>query len=137
VFSSIRLKWSLTQAGIRSLPDDPGRNFSDLNNLAVLHYAGAANADPTSDPTVNIPVSQLPLVETNLHVSLSAVMITIASWRLTLPRIASYQLSRCKFYSVDVLRFHQWNNSLQPGNPVPGGADININLDVVLVCSVL
>ncbi|KAN0136672.1 laccase [Lactarius tabidus] len=69
---------------IRALPNSPGQNFSDLTNLAVLHYAGAANANPTEDPTANIPVSVQPLVETDLH----------------------------------------------PGNPFPGGADININLDV-------
>jgi hypothetical protein len=57
------------QPGIRSLPNG-GRNYSNLNNLAVLQYAGASSGNPTSDPTVNIPVSQTPLVETNLHVSL-------------------------------------------------------------------
>jgi len=50
---------------IRSLPN--GRNYSDLNNLAVLRYAGASSGNPTLDPTVYIPVSQTPLVETNLH----------------------------------------------------------------------
>ena len=57
---------------MRSLPpDSPGRhfNFDGLTNLAVLHYAGAPNANPTVDPTVNVPVSQMPLVETDLHVS--------------------------------------------------------------------
>jgi hypothetical protein len=58
------------QPGMRSLPIFPGQNFSNLNNLAVLHYAGAPSGNPTSDPTVNIPVSRTPLVETNLHVSL-------------------------------------------------------------------
>jgi len=43
-------------------------NFSDFNNLAILHYDGAPWADPAADPTVNIPVSQLPLIETDLHV---------------------------------------------------------------------
>ena len=56
--------------GIRSLPDAVGRNFTDLNNLAILRYSGAPDANPTEDPTVNIPVSILPLVETNLHVSI-------------------------------------------------------------------
>jgi hypothetical protein len=56
------------QPGIRSLP--PGRNYTNLNNLAVLRYAGASSENPSSDPTVNIPVSQTPLVETDLHVSL-------------------------------------------------------------------
>ncbi|KAI9450838.1 laccase [Lactarius psammicola] len=78
---------------IRSLPNGAGRDYSNLNNLAILRYAGAPAANPTVDPTVNIPVSTLPLVETNLHPLVSAPV---------------------------------------PGNPVPGGADININLDVVL-----
>ncbi|KAH9038745.1 laccase [Lactarius pseudohatsudake] len=76
---------------IRSLPNVPGRNFSDFNNLAILRYAGASHANPTDDPTVNVPVSKLPLVETHLH---------------------------------------PLTDSPAPGNPVPGGADININLNV-------
>jgi len=76
---------------IRSLP--PGRNFSNNNNLAILHYEGAPKECPTVDPTVNIPVSQMPLIETNLH-----------------------PLEPCPV----------------PGKPYPGGADININLDVIL-----
>ncbi|KAI0285664.1 laccase T2 copper depleted [Russula brevipes] len=55
---------------IRSRPDDVrGRHFdfAGLTNLAVLHYAGAPDANPTVDPTVNVPVSQIPLVETDLH----------------------------------------------------------------------
>jgi hypothetical protein len=59
----------MLRTGIRSLP--PGRNFSDSNNLAILRYAGAPNQNPTVDPTVNVPVSQNPLVETDLHVSTS------------------------------------------------------------------
>ncbi|KAI9450837.1 laccase [Lactarius psammicola] len=82
---------------IRSLPNFPGRDFSNLNNLAILRYAGAPAANPTVDPTVNVPVSTLPLVETNLHPLVSAPV---------------------------------------PGNPVPGGADININLDVVIDFSI-
>ena len=72
------------QPGIRSLPSVTGRNFnySDLNNLAVLHYAGASSGNPTSDPTVNIPVSRSPLVETNLHVSLLHELVRAT--RLTL-----------------------------------------------------
>ncbi|KAI0258275.1 laccase [Gloeopeniophorella convolvens] len=78
---------------IRSLPNAAGHNFTNLANLAVLHYAGAPNANPTTDPTTNIPVSKLPLVETNLH-------------PLTPTPV--------------------------PGGHTPGGADININLDVVI-----
>jgi hypothetical protein len=60
------------QPGIRSLPNHAtAQNYSNLNNLAVLHYAGASSTNPTSDPTVNVPVSQTPLVETGLHVSLA------------------------------------------------------------------
>ena len=54
------------RTGIRSLP--PDGNFIGLVNLAVLHYNGAPKAHPKVDPTVNIPVSVSPLVETNLHV---------------------------------------------------------------------
>ncbi|KAI0258277.1 laccase [Gloeopeniophorella convolvens] len=50
---------------VRSLP--PGQGYTGLTNLAVLRYQGAPRANPTTDPTTNIPVSQLPLVETNLH----------------------------------------------------------------------
>jgi hypothetical protein len=38
-------------------------------NLAVLHYGGADDANPTVDPTTDIPTSSSPLVETGLHVS--------------------------------------------------------------------
>ncbi|KAF8260114.1 Cupredoxin, partial [Lactarius quietus] len=89
--------WRFTQAGIRSLPNAAGQNFSGLNNLAVLHYAGAAKANPTYDPTSDVPVSQMLLVETNLHPLTNSPV----------------------------------NHPFQPGNPVPGGADININLAVV------
>lgn len=37
--------------------------------MAVFHYEGAPNANPTTDPSVNIPVIKLPLNETDLHVS--------------------------------------------------------------------
>jgi len=50
---------------IRSLP--PGGSYTNLVNLAVLHYDGTANENPTIDPTTDIPVSSSPLVETNLH----------------------------------------------------------------------
>jgi len=80
---------------IRALPNSANRtfDFSDFNNVAVLHYDGAPYADPPVDPAVNVPVSKLPLVETNLHPLAPSPV---------------------------------------PGNPVPGGADININLDVIL-----
>ena len=54
------------RTGIRSLP--PGGNFAGLVNLAVLRYDGAPHAHPKADPTVNIPVSVSPLIETSLHV---------------------------------------------------------------------
>jgi len=50
---------------IRALP--PGGSYASLRNLAVLHYDGAADANPTTDPTTSIPTSSSPLVETNLH----------------------------------------------------------------------
>ena len=52
--------------GIRSLP--PNGDYTDLVNLAVLHYDGAADGNPTTDPTTDIPTSSSALVETNLHV---------------------------------------------------------------------
>ncbi|KAI9450836.1 laccase [Lactarius psammicola] len=70
-------------------------DFSDHTNVAILRYSSAPIEDPSADPNVNVPVSQLPLVETNLHVS-------------------------CLF-PLDLL---------SPGLSQPGGADININLDV-------
>ncbi|KAF8474377.1 laccase [Russula ochroleuca] len=80
---------------IRALPEPTSGlyNFSDFNNVAVLHYEGAENGDPSVDPSVNVPQSKLPLVETNLHPLVPTPV---------------------------------------PGKPVPGGADININLDVAI-----
>ncbi|KAN0114011.1 laccase C [Russula decolorans] len=79
---------------IRALPQSallPNANYTNLNNLAILRYLGALPINPLTNPTTNIPVSELPLVETNLH----PLEVTTV-----------------------------------PGNPTPGGADININLDV-------
>ncbi|KAI0281106.1 Cupredoxin [Russula aff. rugulosa BPL654] len=72
---------------IRALPGDaetPLSNFSDFNNVAILHYEAAECDEPSQKPWVDVPRNCLPLVETNLH----------------------------------------------PGKPFPGGADININLNV-------
>jgi hypothetical protein len=68
------LLWSivrLCRTGIRALPQVSTRllDFSDHTNVAILRYSGAPIADPSADSNVNIPVSKLPLVETNLHVS--------------------------------------------------------------------
>jgi hypothetical protein len=54
------------------LPDaDSGLfNFKDFNNLAILHYNGTVVDDPSQEPWLDAPNSSLPLVETNLHVSL-------------------------------------------------------------------
>lgn len=55
---------------IRALPKSallPNPNYDNLNNLAILRYLGALPINPITDPTVNIPVSELPLVETDLH----------------------------------------------------------------------
>ncbi len=62
------------QSGIRALPRSavlPEAGYNDLTNLAILRYLGALETHPFWDPTVYIPVSELPLVETDLHVSCS------------------------------------------------------------------
>ena len=64
----VKFSWSdILRTGIRALP--PNRDFSNLNNLAVLRYAGAPKQNPAGNPNVNVPVSVLPLNETGLHVS--------------------------------------------------------------------
>jgi len=78
---------------IRAVPNLGNQGFAGGTNLAILRYRGAPLRDPNSDPTVNIPQSQLPLQETDLHPLVSTPV---------------------------------------PGSPFPGGADININLDVIL-----
>ncbi|KAH9991923.1 laccase 2 precursor [Russula vinacea] len=78
---------ALPQSGSLTVPS----NFSSFTNVAILRYAGAQNANPPGDPSVNVPAFQLPLNETDLH-----------------PLVPT---------SV-------------PGKPVPGGADINILLNV-------
>jgi hypothetical protein len=57
--------------GIRALPNLGlgGFTFDDNTNVAVFHYQGAPDANPTTDPSQNVPVIQNPLIETNLHVS--------------------------------------------------------------------
>jgi hypothetical protein len=57
-----------TRTGIRAVPNIGNQGFTGGTNLAILRYTGAPLRDPTSDPTVNIPQSQLPLQETDLHV---------------------------------------------------------------------
>ncbi|KAI9450184.1 laccase C [Lactarius psammicola] len=74
---------------VRSLPE--GKDFSSFMHLAILRYDGAAVANPTADPTTDIPTSSSPLVENDLH-PLSPTGV--------------------------------------PGAATPGGADININLDI-------
>ncbi|KAH9998722.1 laccase [Russula vinacea] len=79
---------------VRSLPTDAGGGtftFDNFTNVAILRYAGAPDANPPGDPSVNVPVLQLSLNETDLH-----------------PLVPSPV----------------------PGQPFPGGADININLNV-------
>ena len=58
----------LTHAGMRAVPNIGNQGFVGGTNLAILRYAGASARDPTSDPTINIPQSVLPLKETDLHV---------------------------------------------------------------------
>ncbi|KAI0252554.1 laccase [Lactifluus subvellereus] len=79
----------ITNYWLRALPKTAGGGISGFKggiDAAVFHYKGAPNANPTTDSAVNVPVSKIPLIETNLH----------------------------------------------PGKPTPGGADININLQVLL-----
>ena len=63
---------------MRALPDvQNGRsNFSDFNNVAVLHYEKAHCDEPSKEPWVDVPKSVLPLVETNLHVSHAFLSLT-------------------------------------------------------------
>ncbi|KAF7364261.1 Laccase I [Mycena sanguinolenta] len=53
---------------IKAAPQFPGANqgFVNATNSAILRYAGAPVADPTTDPSAN-STSTLPLVETALH----------------------------------------------------------------------
>jgi hypothetical protein len=51
--------------------------------VAVLHYEGAENGNPSEDPSVNVSQSKLPLVETNLHVSYASLISESSSTRLT------------------------------------------------------
>jgi hypothetical protein len=48
-------------------------------NVAILKYKGAECEEPSKDPWVNVPVSKLPLVETNLHVSCACLDLLIDS----------------------------------------------------------
>jgi len=58
-----------TFPGIRALPNlgDPDPTYTNFTNVAILHYLGAPNRNPSNDSNVNVPGSRLPLVETNLH----------------------------------------------------------------------
>jgi hypothetical protein len=63
---------------LRARPTSGGEgtgNFSNFINVGVLHYAGAPNANPLEDPSVNVPVLQLPLNETDLHVSQTFIFL--------------------------------------------------------------
>ncbi|KAF7364192.1 Laccase I [Mycena sanguinolenta] len=53
---------------IKAAPQFRGANqgFANATNSAILRYAGAPVADPTTDPTAN-STSTLPLIETALH----------------------------------------------------------------------
>ena len=65
---------------MRALPHTAGNGISGFSgdiDAAVFHYEGAPNANPTTDPSVNVPVSQNPLNETNLHVSLLSVLLSM------------------------------------------------------------
>jgi hypothetical protein len=64
---------TVTCVGIRALPSFPKQSFASFTNLAVLRYVGALLQDPTNDPTTDIPTSQLPLKETDLHVGYTLI----------------------------------------------------------------
>ena len=69
VSPSTWLKSRLTgtvSTGTRALPENG--NYSDFMNVAILRYDGAADEDPTADPSTDVPTSSAPLVETDLHV---------------------------------------------------------------------
>jgi hypothetical protein len=65
--------------------------------VAVLHYAGAPNANPPEDPTVNLPVPQLMLNETDLHVSQTVFFSDLFIDEVNFP--AAHSLSRGKISS--------------------------------------
>jgi hypothetical protein len=61
---------------MRALPASGGGgnfNFNNFTNVAILKYKGAECDEPSEDPWVDAPVSKLPLVETNLHVSCASL----------------------------------------------------------------
>jgi hypothetical protein len=99
--------------------------------VAVLHYEQAPNTNPPEDPSVNIPVRKLPLIETNLHVGRKVSLSDLLTDKDNL--FSSVQ----PLTPSPAVRFrpsHSFASTssfvAQPGKPVPGGADININLDV-------
>jgi iron transport multicopper oxidase len=57
---------SVNNYWIRAVPNRGDTNFAEGTNLAILRYAGAAQTDPSIDPTAP-PASVLPLNETDLH----------------------------------------------------------------------
>ena len=74
---------------IRANPDIGTTGFANAINSAILRYAGAPDAEPTTTQSTSV----IPLVETNLH-----------------PLV----------------------NTGVPGLPFPGGADVNINLNLTV-----
>ena len=109
----------------------PGGNYTDLVNLAVLHYSGAANANPMVDPTTNIPASSSPLVETNLHVRgpKFGMFPGRETENASSPSRPLVWYVMLKYMSLSGLL----NRTVQPGDATPGGADININLTLGFV----
>ena len=98
--------------------------------MAVLHYEHAPNKNPPEDPSVHVPVRKLPLVETNLHVGRKFFLSHLLTDK-------DNPFSVQPLTPSPTVRFHPShsfastsNLAAQPGKPVPGGADININLDV-------
>lgn len=61
----------VTYSGIRAQPNDILQGFDNGRNSAILRYKGA----PTTDPTTPLINSTMPMVETNLHVSIMSINV--------------------------------------------------------------
>jgi hypothetical protein len=125
--------------GIRALPQNSIRtfNFSEFNNVAVLNYEGAPDANPAVDPDVNPPMLNLPLFETNLHVRFSRFVrliypLTRLIYSYVQPLVPT-PVVRFLPIVLFILPSRSKPFVIQPGKPVPGGADINIDLNVIIV----
>ncbi len=91
-----------------------GTGFAGGLNSAILRYAGAPDADPTTSQTPSV----IPLVESDLHALVDPAAVSLGLVNMTgVPKEAEVLTS-------------------QPGQPFPGGAEVNLNLDFTFVCSI-